>query len=71
MQSGKTRLLFVWVGPDLPAQALNYFAAGDSFRVRRVALDDIPGTVRKHSRGTNMYIHAADIWVPYGRLFVT
>ena len=33
------------------ARHARYFAAGDSFRVRRVALDDIPGTARKNSEG--------------------
>jgi hypothetical protein len=28
-----------------------YFAAYGSLRVRRVALDDIPGAARKHSEG--------------------
>lgn len=28
-----------------------YSALGDSVRVRHVALDDIPDTVRKHSEG--------------------
>lgn len=29
----------------------DYFALHDSLRVRHVALDDIPGTARKHSEG--------------------
>ena len=31
--------------------SLCYFAAGDSLRVRHVALDCIPGTARTHSEG--------------------
>ena len=30
---------------------IRYFAAGDSLRVRRVAIDCIPGATRKHSEG--------------------
>ena len=30
---------------------IRYFAAGDSLRVRRVALDCIPGAAGKHSEG--------------------
>ncbi len=35
----------------LDARKARYFASGDSLRVRRVALDCIPGTTRKHSEG--------------------
>ena len=35
----------------LDARNARYSAPGDSLRVRRVALDCIPGTARKHSEG--------------------
>ena len=35
----------------LDARKARYFAAGNTFRVRRVALDGIPGAARKHSEG--------------------
>jgi hypothetical protein len=59
-KNGREATLFARRVPTLLKGGTGYFAAGDSLRVRHVALDGIPDCARKHSEG--------GVWVIQPRL---